>query len=30
VLLAHGVRDVVNLAGGFDEWERDGLPVVRE
>ena len=29
VLLAHGVQDVLNLGGGIDEWEREGLPVVR-
>jgi hydroxyacylglutathione hydrolase len=29
VLLAHGVRDVVNLSGGYDEWAREGLPVTR-
>jgi hydroxyacylglutathione hydrolase len=29
VLLAHGVRDVVNLADGYDEWVREGLPVAR-
>lgn len=30
VLLAAGRRSVVNLAGGFDEWERTGLPVERD
>ncbi|MDB4950957.1 MAG: beta-lactamase domain protein [Gemmatimonadetes bacterium] len=30
VLHAHGVRDVVNLAGGFAEWLREGLPVETE
>jgi hydroxyacylglutathione hydrolase len=27
ILKAHGFRDVVNLAGGFAEWRRAGLPV---
>jgi hydroxyacylglutathione hydrolase len=29
ILLAHGVTNVANLAGGIDEWERAGLPVER-
>jgi hydroxyacylglutathione hydrolase len=27
ILKAAGFRDVVNLAGGFAEWQREGLPV---
>jgi hydroxyacylglutathione hydrolase len=27
ILLKHGVRDVINLRGGFDEWSREALPV---
>lgn len=30
VLLGLGVRDVVNLRGGFDEWSLEGLPVARD
>lgn len=30
VLLAHGVRDVINLRGGYDEWNREALPVVHD
>ena len=30
VLLGHGVTDVVNLRGGFDEWKREALPVVND
>jgi hydroxyacylglutathione hydrolase len=30
VLLGHGVADVVNLRGGFDEWKRESLPVVND
>jgi hydroxyacylglutathione hydrolase len=30
ILDARGVRDVVDLPGGFAEWEREGLPVARE
>jgi hydroxyacylglutathione hydrolase len=30
VLLARGVSNVIDLAGGFAAWERDGLAVVRE
>ncbi|MEA3247256.1 MAG: rhodanese-like domain-containing protein [Gemmatimonadota bacterium] len=29
VLLARGVKNVANLAGGIEEWERAGLPVER-
>jgi hydroxyacylglutathione hydrolase len=29
LLEARGIRDVVNLDGGFDAWERAGLPVER-
>ena len=28
VLLSCGVRGVINLRGGFDEWTREALPVV--
>jgi hydroxyacylglutathione hydrolase len=28
VLLSRGVRDVINLRGGYDEWRRESLPVV--
>jgi hydroxyacylglutathione hydrolase len=28
VLLSRGVRDVINLRGGYDEWTREALPVV--
>ena len=27
---AHGLTGIVDLPGGFTEWEREGLPVVRE
>ena len=27
VLLAHGVRRVINLDGGIEAWQRAGLPV---
>ena len=30
VLLAHGVSGVINLRGGFDEWNREALPVVHD
>lgn len=30
VLRAHGITDVVNMAGGYAEWARAGLPVERE
>ena len=30
VLLAHGVSDVINLRGGYDEWRREALPVVND
>lgn len=29
VLLANGVRDVMNLGGGYDEWVNAGLPITR-
>lgn len=29
-LLAQGFQSVFNLAGGFVEWERDGLPIVED
>ena len=28
VLQRHGFKDVINLAGGFDAWKGEGLPVV--
>ena len=28
VLLSHGVRDVINLRGGYGEWLREALPIV--
>jgi hydroxyacylglutathione hydrolase len=30
VLLSRGVRDVINLRGGYDEWTREALPVVHD
>ena len=30
VLLAHGVGDVINLRGGYDEWTRESLPVAHD
>src|SRR5690606_29431567 len=30
VLMAKGVRNVVNFTGGFAAWQRAGLPVIRE
>ena len=30
VLLSHGVRDVINLRGGYDEWSREALPIVHD
>ncbi len=30
VLQAHGVTNVVNLAGGFAGWAKEGLPIVRD
>lgn len=30
ILLAGGLRDVSNLRGGFNEWTREGMPVVRD
>jgi hydroxyacylglutathione hydrolase len=30
LLLRAGFQDVTNVSGGFDDWERDGLPVVKE
>jgi hydroxyacylglutathione hydrolase len=30
VLLSRDVRDVINLRGGYDEWTRETLPVVRD
>jgi hydroxyacylglutathione hydrolase len=29
VLLRHGVRDLFNLGGGYDEWVREALPIER-
>ena len=28
VLVNYGFKDVAQMAGGFIEWERDGLPVI--
>jgi len=30
VLLGEGVRDVINLSGGYDEWQREALPIVHD
>ena len=30
LLQSHGIPDVVNLAGGFSEWQRAELPVERD
>jgi hydroxyacylglutathione hydrolase len=30
VLLGSGVRDIVNLRGGFDEWKREALPIAND
>ena len=30
VLLSRGVRDVINLRGGYDEWRREALPIVHD
>lgn len=30
VLLSRGLRDVINLRGGYDEWAREALPVVHD
>ena len=30
VLLRLGMRDVINLRGGYDEWTREALPTVRD
>jgi hydroxyacylglutathione hydrolase len=30
VLLAHGLRDIINLRGGYDEWVRESLPVAHD
>ncbi|MFI5232808.1 MAG: rhodanese-like domain-containing protein [Gemmatimonadales bacterium] len=30
VLQNHGVPDVINLRGGYDEWRREALPVVHD
>ena len=30
ILDARGIAEVVDQPGGFSEWEREGLPVVRE
>ncbi len=27
-LLSQGLQNIINLAGGMVEWERDGLPIV--
>lgn len=30
VLLRHGIPDVIDLRGGYDEWRREALPIVRD
>jgi hydroxyacylglutathione hydrolase len=30
VLQNHGVPDVINLRGGYDEWRREALPIVHD
>lgn len=30
ILLSHGVRDVIDLRGGYDEWSREALPIVHD
>jgi hydroxyacylglutathione hydrolase len=30
VLLSHGVHDVINLRGGYEEWLREALPIARD
>ena len=30
VLQSHGVPDVINLCGGYDEWRREALPIVHD
>ncbi|MGH7656466.1 MAG: MBL fold metallo-hydrolase [Gemmatimonadaceae bacterium] len=30
VLQRHGVPDVINLRGGYDEWRREALPIVHD
>lgn len=30
VLLRHGISDVIDLRGGYDEWRREALPIVRD
>ncbi len=29
VLLAHGIQNLTNLAGGYQQWSKEGLPVQR-
>jgi hydroxyacylglutathione hydrolase len=30
ILLSHGVRDVIDLRGGYDGWQREALPIVHD
>lgn len=30
VLLSHGVRDVINLRGGYEEWRREAFPITHD
>jgi len=30
ILLSHGVPDVIDLRGGYDEWSREALPIVHD
>jgi hydroxyacylglutathione hydrolase len=30
ILLGHGVPDVIDLRGGYDEWSRENLPLARD
>jgi hydroxyacylglutathione hydrolase len=30
LLLSHGIRDVINLRGGYEEWRREALPIARD
>lgn len=30
VLLRHGIPDVIDLRGGYDEWRREALPIARD
>jgi len=30
VLMSHGVREVINLRGGYEEWRREALPIAHD